>query len=194
MAEFDLNLSTRPFPAYRLINIALVVLLLVFVGVSSWQAVGFRKYTKLTRSIRSREQDTRVEAEALRQRVEDLESRLDRPESTAKLSEIGFLNHLIQRKSFSWTRLWAILEEMIPPEVHLSSLTPDIAVNGPITLSIEVEARSISDVTVFIHRLEQSPVFEKVSVFAANEKKDSSGMPEVDVTMSAVYYPQRETP
>ena len=192
MAEFDLNLSTRPFPAYRLINIALVVLLVVLVGVSSWQTVGFRKYTKLTRSIRTREQDTRVEAEALRQRVADLESRLDRPESTAKLNEIGFLNHLIQRKSFSWTRLWAILEEMIPPEVHLSNLTPDIAVNGPITMRIEVEARSIADVTIFIHRLEQSPVFEKVVVSAADEKKDPTGMPEVDVTMSAVYYPQRE--
>ena len=27
MAEFDLNLSNRPFPAYRLINIALLLIL-----------------------------------------------------------------------------------------------------------------------------------------------------------------------
>ena len=41
MAEFDLNLSTRPFPAYRLVNIALAILLVVLIVVSSWQAVGF---------------------------------------------------------------------------------------------------------------------------------------------------------
>src|SRR5580693_6052816 len=102
MAEFDLNLSTRPFPAYRLFNIALAVLLVVLVVVSAWQGVGYRRYSKLARSIRAREQDTRVEAEALGKRVDDLESRLDRPEATAKLAEIGFLNHLIQRKNFSW--------------------------------------------------------------------------------------------
>src|SRR6266853_565643 len=109
MAEFGLNLATRPFSAYRLLNIALATLLVVLVVVSSWQAVGFVRYSKLARSIRTEEQDTRVEAEALGKRVADLESRLDRPEATAKLNEIGFLNHLIQRRSFSWTRLFAVL-------------------------------------------------------------------------------------
>jgi Tfp pilus assembly protein PilN len=203
MAEFDLNLSTRPFPAYRLMNIALAVLLVVIVAVSSWQAVGFRRYSRLARSIRTQEQDSRVEAEALGKRVADLESRLDRPEATAKLTEISFLNHLIQRKSFSWTRLWAILEDMIPPDVHLESLTPEIELNGPVTLRINVQARSIADVSVFIHRLEESSVFEKIIVSAANEKQDPNpnlnpnpnpnAMAEVDITMSAVYYPQRET-
>jgi cell division protein FtsB len=195
MAEFDLNLSTRPFPAYRLMNIALAVLLVVIVAVSSWQAVGFRRYSRLARSIRTQEQDSRVEAEALGKRVADLESRLDRPEATAKLTEINFLNHLIQRKSFSWTRLWAILEDMIPPNVHLAGLTPDIAMNGSITLRIDVQAHSITDVSVFIHRLEESSVFEKIMVFAADEKQDPNpnAMTEVNIAMSAVYYPQRET-
>jgi hypothetical protein len=192
MAEFDLNLSTRPFPAYRLINIALAVLLVVLVVVSSWQAVGYRRYSKLARSIRTREQDTRVEAEALGKRVDDLESRLDRPEATAKLAEIGFLNHLIQRKNFSWTRLILILEDMVPPDVHLTNLAPNIAVNGPITLGLDVQARSIADVTVFFERLEKSPVFENVKV-AAEDKKDPNGAAEVNVTLSANYYPERET-
>jgi Tfp pilus assembly protein PilN len=192
MADFDLNLSTRPFPAYRLINIALVILLVVLVAVSSWQAVGFRRYSKLARSIRTQEQDTRVEAEALGKRVADLESRLDRPEATAKLNEIGFLNHLIQRKNFSWTRLIGILEEMIPPEVHLTSLAPSIVVNGPITLDLDVQARSIADVKVFLERLEQSPVFENMKYFA-EEKKDPNVASEVEIKLSTIYHPERDT-
>ena len=92
MAEFDLNLSTRPFPAYRLVNIVLAVGLVVLVVLSAWQATGFIRFTRLTRSIRLSEIDLRVEAESLGKRVADLESRLDRPEATAKLNEIGFLD------------------------------------------------------------------------------------------------------
>src|SRR5258706_13344928 len=106
MAEFDLNLSTQPFRAYRLINIAFAVILILLAIVSVRQASGFIEYSKMARSIRGQEQENRVEAQALGKRVEELETRLDRPESTAKLNEIGFLNHLILRRNLSWTKLF----------------------------------------------------------------------------------------
>jgi Tfp pilus assembly protein PilN len=192
VAEFDLNLSTRPFSAYRLINIALAFLLVVLVVLSVWQAAGFLRYSRLANSIRAQEQETRVEAEALGKRVAELESRLDRPESTAKLNEIGFLNHLIQRKNLSWTRFFANLEDMVPDNVHLTTLTPDIAASGPITFHIGVRAKSIADVTVFLERLEQSPVFENVIV-TAEQKNDANVASDVDVTLSAIYHPERDT-
>src|SRR2546422_6770745 len=146
MAHFDLNLSTQPFPAYRLISIALVCVLAALAVVSVWQAEGFIRYSGMARSIRSQERENRVEAEALAKRVAELESRLDRPESAAKLNEIGFLNHLILRKNLSWTKLFANLEELVPDNVHLTSLTPDIGANGAVTLHLGVQARSIADV------------------------------------------------
>src|SRR5262245_1044675 len=111
MADFDLNLSTQPFPAYRLVNVALVCLLAAVAVVSVWQASGFLKYTRLAGSIRSTEQDSRVEANALGKEVADLETRFERPESAAKLNEIGFINHLLLRKNLSWTRLFSVLED-----------------------------------------------------------------------------------
>jgi len=54
--------------------------------------------------------ETRIEADALAKRVSELASKLDRPESTAKLNEISFLNHIILQKEFSWTRLVGVLE------------------------------------------------------------------------------------
>jgi Tfp pilus assembly protein PilN len=192
MAEFDLNLSNRPFPAYRLINIALVLILGALAGVSVWQAVGFSRYSELARSIRSEEQESRVEAEALGKRVTELESRLDRPESTAKLNEIVFLNHLILRKDFSWTRLFGVLEEMVPDNVHFTNLTPEIGENGGTLLRLGVRAKSIADVTQFIQRIEMSPLFENVLV--TNEQKSEAAITtatDVEVTLSAVYYPEK---
>jgi hypothetical protein len=191
VAEFDLNLSTRPFPAYRLVNILLTVGLVVLVVVSAWQATGFLRFTRLTRSIRLSEIDSRVEAESLGKRVAELESRLDRPEATAKLNEIGFLNRLIARKNLSWTRLFADLEEMVPNNVHLVSLTPQFGSTGGIILSIALEARSIDDAAEFIHRVEKSPVFEGV-VVTTEQKRESTPKTDVEIRLSAVYYPERE--
>ncbi|HEY2380131.1 MAG TPA: PilN domain-containing protein [Terriglobia bacterium] len=190
-AEFDLNLSNRPFPAYRAANIALAAILVVLIVVSAWQAHGFLRYSRRARSIRGTEQELRVDAAALQQQMSALESRLDTPESTAKLNEIGFLNHLILRRDFSWTRLFATLEEMVPDNVHLSNLTPNIGGDGSIILHLGVKAKTVADVTVFIKRLEQSPVFENV-VVSAEEKKEPSLSSDVDITLAAVYYPQRD--
>jgi hypothetical protein len=169
VAELDLNLSTRPFPADRLINIAFAVILAALLILSGWQATGFVRFSRLARGLRTAEIDARVEAESLGKRVADVESRLDRPEATAKLNEIGFLNHLITRKNFSWTRLFADLEDMVPNNVHLVSLRPDVGTNSQIKLQIELHGRSIGDVSEFIHRLEKSPLFQNITV--SNEQK-----------------------
>ena len=189
---FDLNLSTRPFPAYRLVNVALATILVVLLGVSVYQAIGFVRFSRLTRAIRGTEIEARVEAESLGKRVADLESRLDRPEATAKLNEIGFLNHLIARKNLSWTRLLADLEDMVPSNVHLVSLSPEIGSNGAITLHIDLQGRSITDAAEFIKRLEKSPVFENITV-STEQKHESTASADVDIRLNAVYYPERET-
>jgi Tfp pilus assembly protein PilN len=191
MAEFDLNLSTQPFPAYRLVNVALACVLVVLAIVSVWQASGFIQYSEMARSIRSLEAESRIEAEALGKRVGELESRLERPESTAKLNEIGFLNHLLLRKNLSWTKLFGVLEAIVPENVHFTTLGPDVGPDGTVTLHLGVKARSIADVAEFIHKMEQSPLFEKISV-AVEEKKDAVGATDVDVTLSTTYYPEKD--
>src|ERR1044071_5162397 len=126
MADFDLNLSTQPFPAYRLINIALVCVLIALAGVSVWQVSGFMQYSKMAQSIRAEEQQSRVQAQALGKQVAELETRLDRPESAAKLNEIQFLNTLILQKDFSWTKLFGVLEKLLPENIHFTNLSPSI--------------------------------------------------------------------
>ena len=194
MADSELNLSTQPFPAYRLATIALVSVLAVLVVLTIWQASGFVQYSNLARSIRPVERESRVEADALGKRVAELETPLNRPESTAKLNEIGFLNHLILRKNLSWTKLFAVLEEIVPNNVHFTNLTPNIGADGTVTLSLGVRARSIADVTEFVKRVETSPLFANVIVNIeekVDETKDLAVDTDVDVTLSTVYYPQR---
>lgn len=194
MANMDLNLATQPFPAYRFVNLMLVCALIVLAVISGWQVYGFLQFSSMADSIRVDEQNARREANTLAKRVAELESRLDRPEAAAKLDEIGFLNGLIERKSLSWTRLFADLEDMVPSSVQLLSLNPGIDSNGVVVLRIQVQGRSIADVTEFIEALEQSPVFENV-VVSVEEKRDpgaATASHDVDISLTANYYPERD--
>jgi Fimbrial assembly protein (PilN) len=192
VAEFDLNLSTRPFPAYRLINVALASILAVLMVLSVWQTIGFVRFSRLSRAIRGAEIEARIEAGSLGKRVAELESPLDRPEAAAKLNEIGFLNHLIARKNLSWTRLLADLEDLVPNNVHLVSLNPAIGANGEVTLQIDMEGRSIADAADFIHRLEKSTVFQNVKV-SSESKKQTTGLTDFEIRLTVDYYPERES-
>jgi hypothetical protein len=192
VSRSDLNLSTRPFPAYRLINLALAVLFVALAVISVWQTVGFMRFSSMTRDIRGAESNARVEAESLARHVDALESTLDRPESAAKLSEIGFLNGLIARKDLSWTRLFGDLEDMMPDSVHLVSLRPDIAENGTIVLRLDLVGRSIANVSGFIEALEKSPEFENV-VVSVEQKVDPTATTDVNIALTANYFPKRET-
>jgi Tfp pilus assembly protein PilN len=192
VAEFDLNLSTRPFPAYRLINVALASLLAVLMVLSVWQTIGFVRFSRLSRAIRTAEIEARIEAGSLGKRVAELESPLDRPEAAAKLNEIGFLNHLIARKNLSWTRLLADLEDLVPNNVHLVSLNPAIGANSEVTLQIDMQSRSIADAADFIHRLEKSTVFQNVKV-SSESKKQTTGLTDFEIRLTVDYYPERES-
>jgi type IV pilus assembly protein PilN len=192
VAEFDLNLSTRPFPAYRLVNIALAIILIVLVVLSVWQTTGFLRYSRLARVIRATEIEARIEDETLGKKAAELASPLDRPESAAKLNEIGFLNRLIARKSLSWTRLLADLERMVPDNAHLVSIAPSFGTTGGVTLQIELQGKSLGDVTEFINRLEKSPVFQNISL-STEQRRVTTAASDVDIRLAVVYLPERET-
>src|ERR1051326_2175506 len=122
MGEFDLNLSTRPFPAYQLKTLFLTIALIALIALSVWQAYGFLHYSRLASQIRGEAQSASVEARSLAKQVSQLDEKLNQPEAKNKLSEIDFLNAIIIRKTFSWTRVFATFEALMRSEEHTSEL------------------------------------------------------------------------
>ena len=141
--------------------------------------------------IRENERTARVESEALGRRLAELEAQLNTPEAAAKLAEIGYLNNLIARKSFSWTQVFAHLENLVPDTVHLTSLRPDLLDNGRIVMNIDVRGRNIDVISEFIRALEESPAFEDV-VVSVEQKRDAAAPNDVDVALTVNYFPERE--
>jgi Fimbrial assembly protein (PilN) len=189
MGQFNLNLSTRPFPAYRVASLALLLFFVVISGVTLWQLYSFRQYSSLAKSIREKEEAARLEKGSLANKLGDLSTRLDRPVTKDKLAEIDFLNNLIVRKHFSWTTVFANLEGVIPDNVHLTTVTPEI-LKDKVSLRLEIICRSISDESEFIRRLQASSVFQDV-VVSREERKGTGGSGDVGVDLTVTYFPEK---
>lgn len=172
MTKIDLNLSSQPFKPYRAVTLGLLGLLLVLVIVSVWQGYNYRKYSALADGIREEEITLRAEDEALSTRIRDLNAKLGRADVKVKLAEVGFLNQMIIRKTFSWTKVFGTLEGLLPEGVHLTSLRPSVADDGSILLSIVVRGRTPMEAYQFISLLEESKFFDNVNV-PVEQKKDS---------------------
>lgn len=191
MGEFDLNLSTRPFRSYRAINAMLIVGLVALTIVSAIQFYGYRRYTRLANGIRSEVRNAQVESEALRRQLDSLNSKLSTSESSAKLSEVGFLNGLIARKNFSWTKIFARLEALMPDGVRLVGLVPNVTSDNGVVLRLEVIGRSSDEIAQFADALQMSPAFAQVTV-SMEEKAPGANATEVGAAMTASYYPEKD--
>jgi hypothetical protein len=196
MGDFDLNLSTRPFPAYQLKTLLLTLALLGLLALSVWQAYGFMYYSGLAALIRGDAQTAGAEARSLVKQVGDLDARLSQPEAKNKLQEIDFLNDIIVRKTFSWTRVFAAFERLMPPGAHLLSLRPSFADDDTVLMHIEAQAHSMRDVQELLEALQASPVFDEV-IASTGEKEQPTNMPasaglELKLSLSTKYHPERE--
>lgn len=195
MGELDLNLSTRPFSSYRVANAGLIAGFVLLVVISVWQAYGYVHYSRLSGSIRGDVRNAQVESESLRRQLSGLDSKLDRPETAAKISEVGFFNNLIVRKNFSWTRIFAKLERLMPESVHLISIHPEVKPDSSVVLHIEVAGHTISDIVELIEALQRSPSFGKVDVaYEETAKKEITTIAtDVNAAMTVAYYPDKDS-
>jgi Tfp pilus assembly protein PilN len=193
MGQFNLNLSTRPFKPYRAANLGLLILFLSLVAVSVWQVYTYQHNSGLAAGIRPDQQKLQAESERLSKELTALNARMFSGNAAEKISQVTILNNILLRKSFSWTKVFANLEEVMPENVHLMTLSPFADEQGNIGLNIVFRGKSFDDGHLFVKTLETSPIFSNV-VLAIEELTPSALTPgEVEMALSAqyVYSPEK---
>jgi len=73
-------------------------------------------------------------------------------------------NTLIKRKAISWTRIFADLEKVLPPNVRLIAIRPQVNAQDQLSLDMQVAADAPEQVIGFITQLEGSDVFGSTAV------------------------------
>ena len=160
-----INLSSERFRRDRPIfvaSVALSVVLTLLLGVMIFLIVGERNRAK----------DARVGVERLETQLRTLTAEqakfnatLRQPVNAEVLQRSLLLNTLIERKSISWTRIFADLERVLPFNVKLISVRlPQINSQNEVLLDVIVGAAQPQNIIGFLKKLEESPLFGAASV------------------------------
>jgi Tfp pilus assembly protein PilN len=75
-----------------------------------------------------------------------------------------FLNTLISRKAVSWTQLFSDLEKVMPGNVRLVSVRPQITPNNQVVLDMTVGTLTSEPVIDMLMKMEASPLFGATSI------------------------------
>jgi type IV pilus assembly protein PilN len=173
--RIDINLASRPYEDARQfwmrwgVGVGLLGLLtvaLVGLAVHGWIDAGRDRQTirGLERQIEERDSE-RAKAQAF----------LDLPANRSTRDQSQFLNAMIERKGFSWTRVFEDLEQVMPSDLHVASLLPEMNDQNQMMLKIDVAGDNRAGALELVHRMEQSRHFQGTQLIQEHVGSESGG-------------------
>ncbi|MFO0773281.1 MAG: PilN domain-containing protein [Nitrospiraceae bacterium] len=182
-----LNFSSYTSPLAGPIRWGCIVASAVLVWAVAWDLVELWGVADETRVIEQslaklREQDAQVAGASSAGRV-DVAALDGVSAGSGKLAtEVAFVNRLVEKRAFSWTRFLSELEGALPATVGVQSVKMDPA--GTV-VQLAGAALSFEALTAFVTQLEDHPSFHEPVLKQHQQRED--GLVEFDVTL--VYAP-----
>jgi type IV pilus assembly protein PilN len=184
--RLDINLATRPYEDARKFwgrwglgvgLLGIVTLVLLTVAVRGWTNAGRDRHSiaQLQQQIAERDQE-RAQDQAV----------LDLAVNRSTRDQSQFLNGLIQRKAFSWTRVFEDLERVMPRNLHVVSLKPELDDQNRMQLDMRVAGDTRSAAVELVHRMEGSTHFRGAQLVSEGQAESGSG---VTASVVSIYVP-----
>jgi type IV pilus assembly protein PilN len=185
--RLDINLATRPYEDAREFwarwglgvgLLATLTLVLLVFAVRGWTNAGRDRH-----NIAQLQQQI---AELNKERTED-QAVLDMPVNRSTRDQSQLLNGLIQRKAFSWTRVFEDLERVIPPNLHVVSLRPELNDQNQMQLDMKVAADTRAAAVELVHRMEGSKRFQGTELVSEGQGAEAGSG--VAASVVSIYVP-----
>lgn len=187
--RLEINLASQPYEDARQFwmrwgtavgVIGLLTLVLLALDVTGWvNARRDRKAIAEKRALIADRDKIRTQAEEF----------LNRPQNRTTRDESQFLNQLIERKAFSWTRVLESLEKVMPPRLHLVSITPQLDEDNQLALKMVVAGDSRDRAIELARRMEDSRRFAQTIILREASIQSPTGDSE-QVEIAAIYIPE----
>jgi type IV pilus assembly protein PilN len=139
-------------------------MLVASVAVSGLLVFTLLVLVSLALSDRAQLKDVRAEVARLNNDIRNVSAQqsqfdavLRKPENAEVLERSVFLNELLLRKGISWTRIFADLEKVLPYNVRIIQIHPNIDARNRIQLDMQIGSETIEPVVEFLKALEQPP-------------------------------------
>jgi type IV pilus assembly protein PilN len=162
MLKINVNLSPDPFINNRKFYLISGLLLLLLTSGSYWNVTQYLQVHSRRAGTENLLVQDRDHLERLDQQEKEIKTRLLRPETADFLETVEYINRLIEKKTFSWTRLLNDLERLTPANIQIVSIRPSVSRNE-FGIEITANARNSADYVEFVSNLENSEKFQNVT-------------------------------
>jgi type IV pilus assembly protein PilN len=164
--KFSINLATQPYRKDRPILVASGAVALLMLGslvLLISLAVADHGRSAVTRGVITKldQQASRVAKDQSR-----LDAELRQPENAEVLERSLFLNALLYRKGISWTKVFSDLEKVLPPNVRLINVRPQVVSENQVYLEMTLGSDSLPPVIETLTRFESSDLFGATTLYS----------------------------
>jgi len=192
--RLDINLATHRYEdagqfwlrwSAGLGILAIATLALVAITVSGLYdaRIDHKKIAELQAKIAERDHE-RASAEAM----------LNRSENRSMRDKSQYLNELIARKAFSWTKAFEDLEKVMPPRLHVVSIAPELNEDNQLAIKMVVAGDSSERAIELARRMEGSQHFRdtRIESQTTNTQGQAKEGDVVQTTINALYVPREQ--
>ena len=189
--RLDINLASQPYEDARQFwmrwgtavgAVAVLTLVLLALDITGW--INARR----DRTAIAEKRAMIVDRDQLRANAETI---LNLPQNRSTRDQSQFLNELIERKAFSWTRVLENLEKMMPPRVHLMSINPQLDEDNQLGLKMTVAGDSRDRAIELARRMEESRRFSQTNIISERSEPSNSTSGDTEqFDIVAVYIPE----
>ena len=160
-----INLASQPFQRNRaFMVVASIASALLFVLLITLVSLAL---TTEDQMADSKKQIASYQAQLAKLTAEEsrIQAQMRKPENAEVVEKSLFLNNLLARKGISWTRIFADLEGVMPPNVRLISVRPAVNPQNEIMLEMAAGSENAESLNDLVRRLEASSLFGSITVY-----------------------------
>ncbi len=186
------NLATRPFYNERLVTLGLVLVAVVAVALSIFNARQLIDLSHQRSGLEATIDGDQRQAAVIRHQAEVTNRTVDRKHLETLVAETHEANQLIDQRTFSWTTLFALIEKTLPIDVRLVAVSPKIDKDSTLITMIVVSRRAeaLADFVAALEGSAGSGTFYDVLKHADQRNDDGT----YDATIEAYYLPPSGSP
>ena len=170
--RLNINLASQPYQdSQRFYFTWIPLLLLLAVSAIASSFFAFHHYRD-SRSTQRQLADKQQEMSQVDKELTDAQTTLNLQQNAGTRDQSQFLNELFARKAFSWTRVLADLETVMPSGVQVVSIKPEVT-EGEFHFLLTVAADRREDAIKLARNMEASPRFVDPAIVNERTSKDS---------------------
>ena len=179
------NLSTRPFFSERLASLAIGAVAFAAFLLTAYNGLELVARSSERQELRARVDRDLNEAASVRATTAQLHRSVDRATLTRLAASTSEANDIIGQRTFSWTGFFGLIENTLPTDVRLVTVSPRVE-RGVFKVSMTVVGRDLADVSEFVDALLDTGRFYDAATIDMQRRDDGALNAQIDAAYLSV--------